>query len=151
MWVLFTKGWSNKKNLVALSYACSSSNYACCDDFFQPVVHKGHDMKLPLAYHAIFRMKEFYDHKAEMYHGAVLRGASAQGAKTKDIQHDCRRDFIKFPSRESGLPGDDHVVHRILDDSAKHKKALSSSESDPPPVGYKKKNFRQLGSGLERI
>ena len=34
--------------------------------------------------------------------------------------------------------------------AAKHERALSSSESDPPPVGYKKKFFRQLGSGLER-
>ena len=34
--------------------------------------------------------------------------------------------------------------------AAKHERALSSSESDPPPVGYKKKKFRQLGSGVER-
>ena len=100
------------KNLVALSYAC-------CDDILQPFVHKGHDMKLPLSFHATFRMKEFYDFKAEMYVGAVLRGASAQEATTQDIQHDYRRDFIKFPFHESDLPGDDHGIHHFLDDVEK--------------------------------
>ena len=54
----------------------------------------------------------------------VLRGASAQEATTKDIQHACHRGFIKFPSHESDLPGHiysavevaaGHGVHRILD------------------------------------
>ena len=76
-------------------------------------------MKLPLSYRATFRMKKFYDYKDEKYHGAVLRGASAQGATTKDIQHDHRRDFIKFPSHESDLPGDDHGINHILDGAAK--------------------------------
>ena len=58
----------------------------------QVYVHKGHDMKLPLSFRATFRMKEFYDYKTEMYHGAFLWGASAQEAPTKDIQHDYRRD-----------------------------------------------------------
>ena len=106
--IRFTMEWSNKKNLVALSYAC-------CDDILQPDVHKGHDMKLPLSFHATFRMNEFYEFKAEMYHGAVLRGASAQEATTQDIQHDYRRDFIKFPLHESDLPDDDHGIHHTLD------------------------------------
>ena len=120
--------WSNEKNLVALCL-----NYACCDDILQPYVHKGHDMKLPLTFRATFRMKEFYDYKTEMYHGAFLRGASAQealelGATTKDIQHDYRRGFIKFPSHEFDRPGHiysavevaaDHGIHHILDDIAK--------------------------------
>ena len=91
-------------------------------------------MKLPLTFRATSRMKEFYDYKTEMYHGAFfLRGASAQealelGATTKDIQHDYRRGFIKFPSHESDLPGHiyravevaaDHGIHRILDDIVK--------------------------------
>ena len=129
--------WSNEKNLVALCL-----NYACCDDILHPYVHKGHDMKLPLTFHATFRMKEFYDFKTEMYHGALLRGASAQealelGATTKDIQHDYRRGFIKFPSHESDLPGHinravevaaDHGIHRILDDIAK---LMSPMEINP--------------------
>ena len=114
--------WSNEKNLVALCL-----NYACCDDILQPYVHKGHDMKLPLTFRATFRMKEFYDYKTEMYHGAFLWGASAQEAPTKDIQHDYRRGFIKFLSHESDLPGHvynavevaaDHGIHHILDDVA---------------------------------
>jgi len=77
-----------------------------------------------------------------MYHGALLRGASAQealelGATTKDIQHDYRRGFIKFPSHESDLPGHinravevaaDHGIHRILDDIAK---LMSPMEINP--------------------
>ena len=124
----FTMEWSNEKNLVALFL-----NYVCCDDILQPYVHKGHDMKLPLTFRATFRMKKFYEYKTEMYHGAFLRGASAQealelGATTKDIHHDYRRGFIKFPSHESDLPGHiyravevaaDHGIHRILDDIAK--------------------------------
>ena len=115
--------WSNEKNLVALCL-----NYACCDDILQPYVHKGHDMKLPLSFRATFRMKEFYDYKTEMYHGAFLWGASAQEAPTKDIQHDYRRGFIKFLSHESDLPGHvynavevaaDHGIHHILDDVAR--------------------------------
>ena len=119
----FTMEWSNEKNLVA-----SCLNYACCDDILQPYVHKGHDMKLPLTFRATFRMKEFYDYKTEMYHGAFLRGASGQEATTQDIQHDYPRGFIKFPSHESDLPGHiysavevaaDHGIHHILDDIAK--------------------------------
>ena len=34
--------------------------------------------------------------------------------------------------------------------AAKHERALSSSESDPPPVGYKEKKIRQLRSGVKR-
>ena len=58
----------------------------------------------------------------------VLRGASAQEATTKDIQHDCHRRFIKFPSHEPDLPGHiysavevaaDHGMHHILDDVAR--------------------------------
>ena len=79
IWILFTMGWFNKRNLVALSYTCF-------DDTLQPYVHKVHDMKLPLSFHETFRMKEFYEFKAEMYLGAVLRGASAQEATTQDIQ-----------------------------------------------------------------
>ena len=77
-----------------------------------------------------------------MYHGALLRGASAQEAleleaTTKDIQHDYRRGFIKFPSHESDLPGHiyravevaaDHGIHRILDDIAK---LMSPTEINP--------------------
>ena len=104
-------------------------------------------MKLPLTFRATFRMKEFYDYNTEMYsagmyHGAFLRGASAQealelGATTKDIQHDYRRGFIKFPSHESDLPGHiyravevaaDHGIHRILDDIAK---LMSPMEINP--------------------
>jgi len=85
-------------------------------------------MKLPLSFRATFRMKEFYDYKTEMYHGAFLRGASAQEATTQDIQHDYRRGYIKFPSHESDLPGHiysavevaaDHGIHHILDDVAR--------------------------------
>ena len=65
--------WSNKKNLVAVCL-----NYACCDDILEPHFHKGHDMNLPLSFHATFLMKEFYDFKAEIYLGAVLRGAPEQ-------------------------------------------------------------------------
>ena len=64
-------------------------------------------------------MKEFYVYKAEVYHGAVLRRASAQKATTKDIQHDYRRDFIKFPFHGSDLPGDGHGIRYILADVAK--------------------------------
>ena len=78
--LLLTTEWSNKKNLVALCL-----NYACCDDMLQPYVHKGHDMKLPLSFHATSRMKEFYEFKAEIYVGAVLRGTPAQEATTQDI------------------------------------------------------------------
>ena len=104
--------WFNKKYLVALSYSC-------CDNILQPDVHKGRDMKLPLSFHATFRMKESYDFKAEMYLGAALRGSSAQEATTQDIQHGYRRDFIKFPFHESDLPGDDRGLHHILDGVAK--------------------------------
>jgi hypothetical protein len=69
--IFFTMEWSNEKNLVA-----SCLNYACCDDILQPYVHKGHDMKLPLSFCATFRMKEFYDYKTEMYHGAFDRDVS---------------------------------------------------------------------------
>ena len=78
-------------------------DYECCDDILQPVVDNGHDTKLPLTYHATFRMKEFCDYKAEMYLGAVLRGASAQGATTQDTQQVYRREFIKSPFYESDL------------------------------------------------
>ena len=47
IWILFTMGWFNKRNLVALSYKCF-------DDTLQPYVHKVHDMKLPLSFHATF-------------------------------------------------------------------------------------------------
>ena len=104
--------WFNKKYLVALSYSC-------CDNILQPDVHKGRDMKLPLSFHATFRMKESYDFKAEMYLEAALRGSSAQEATTQDIQHGYRRDFIKFPFHESDLPGDDRGLHHILDGVAK--------------------------------
>ena len=60
-------------------------------------------MKLPLSFHATFRMKEFYHFKAEMYLGAVLRRASAQEATTQDIRHEYRRDFIKFFFRLTSL------------------------------------------------
>ena len=85
-------------------------------------------MELPLCFDATFRMKEFYDYKTKIYHGSDLRGASAQEATTRDIQHDYRRGFIKFLSHESDLPGHiysavgvaaDHGIHHILDDIAK--------------------------------
>ena len=55
----------------------------------------------------------------------TLLEALELGATTKDIQHDYRRGFIKFPSHESDLPGHiynavevatDHGIHHILDD-----------------------------------
>ena len=58
----------------------------------------------------------------------TLREALELGATTKDIQHDYRRGFIKFPSHESDLPGHvynavevaaDHGIHHILDDVAR--------------------------------
>jgi hypothetical protein len=57
-----------------------------------------------------------------------LREALELGATTRDIQHDYRRGFIKFPSHESDLPGHiysavevaaDHGIHHILDDVAR--------------------------------
>ena len=59
---------------------------------------------------------------------STLREALELGATTKDIQHDYRRGFIKFPSHESDLPGHvynavevaaDHGIHHILDDVAR--------------------------------
>ena len=79
----FTMEWSKKKNLVAFCL-----NYECYDDILQPYVHKGHDMKLPLSFREIFRMKELYEFKAEIYLGAVLTGAFAQEATTQDNHHD---------------------------------------------------------------
>ena len=85
-------------------------------------------MELPLCFDATFRMKEFYDYKTKIYHGSDLRGASAQEATTRDIQHDYRRGFIKFLSHESDLPGHiysavgvaaDHGIGHILDFVAK--------------------------------
>ena len=55
----------------------------------------------------------------------TLLEALELGATTKDIQHDYRRGFIKFPSHEYDLPGHvyntvevaaDHGIHHILDD-----------------------------------
>ena len=63
-----------------------------------------------------------------MYLRAALRGESAQEATRRDIRHEYRRDFIKFPSRESDLPGriyiaveiaGGHGIHHMFDGVAK--------------------------------
>ena len=86
----------------------------------QPFVHKGHDTKLPLSIRATFRMKEFYEFKAEIYLGVVLRGAPAQEATTQDIQHDYRRDFIRIPSHEPDLPGHIYSAVEVAADHGIH-------------------------------
>ena len=55
----------------------------------------------------------------------ALREALELGATEQDIKHDYRRGSIKFPSRDSDLPGHvssavevaaDHGMHHIIDD-----------------------------------
>ena len=57
-----------------------------------------------------------------------MREALELGATTKDIQHDYRRGFIKFPSHESDLPchiysalevAADYGIYHILDGVAR--------------------------------
>ena len=49
-----------------------SLRYPNCDGALRPVVHEGHDMKLPLFYSSI-RMKEFRDLKAGASHEDTCR------------------------------------------------------------------------------
>ena len=100
-------GWSNKKNLGALSYEY-------CDEPLRLIVHKGHDMKLPLSYHAI-RMKEFNDYKAGVYQGdspgvehdpQAKRGVPDDGLASEDENYSPGKNKdkeIKSKSRSSAL------------------------------------------------
>ena len=82
-----------------------SLRYPNCDGALRPVVHEGHDMKLPLFYRAT-RMKELYDFQAEMYCGAFRRGASDRGDQGATLNKAHPLRHLRHRHRPSASPSE---------------------------------------------